>query len=162
MSQSRPTKVKFEAHEDNRLSEAVRVLGTNDWWLVASAVPNRTARQCRERWCNYLNPKLISHAWTEAEDRLLFEKVDQMGCRWGAIINFFDGRSKNSLRNRYRSCVQRRAARGPRREAPECQPHEPARAEIPPAVGDDPFAFMDRINDEWTFSWEAECEPLFS
>jgi hypothetical protein len=151
MSEARPPKSKFAGHEDTRLIEAVRVFGTRDWWLVASAVPNRTARQCRERWSNYLNPRLTSHAWTESEDRLLLAKVEEMGCRWNVILGFFDGRSKNSLRNRYRS-VQRRTGHAPRREAPE--------TESPTPGTDDPFSFMDRLGDQWNLWWQGDCDPF--
>jgi hypothetical protein len=159
MADSRPSKSKFESDEDTRLIEAVRIFGTTDWWLVASAVPNRTARQCRERWSNYLNPTLNSNAWTEAEDRLLFEKVEQLGCRWNVIVNFFDGRSKNSLRNRYRS-AQRQTSRI---HAPQCaNPISPNPNPEPLApVIEDPFAFLDRIEQEWNFSWHEDCDTFF-
>jgi hypothetical protein len=152
MAQLRSAKSKFESHEDSLLSEAVRIFGTRDWWLVASAVPNRTARQCRERWCNYLNPRLISRPWTEPEDRLLLEKADEMGCRWNVIVSFFDGRSKNSLRNRYRS-IKRHTGRARVSEVPRCEGSRSAKTETPEPVIDDPFAFLDRIDDEWNSGW---------
>jgi hypothetical protein len=160
MAATRTPKSKFGAHEDACLSEAVRVFGTGDWWLIASAVPNRTSRQCRERWSNYLNPGLSSHGWTEAEDRLLLEKVNEMGCRWGVIVGFFDGRSKNSLRNRYRS-VQRRSGRAPRADV--SQSNSPLSTDSHAALPamEDPFAFMDRIDEEWNISWHADCDPFF-
>jgi hypothetical protein len=161
MTQSRLAKAKFETNEDSRLCEAVRLFGPRDWWRVASVVPNRTARQCRERWCNYLNPTLISHPWTEPEDRLLLEKVDAMGTRWNAIVSFFDGRSKNSLRNRYRS-IQRHMGGDTRSEATKCDREMTTELQNSIPVMDDPFGMIDRIDEEWDAIWRADDDPFFS
>jgi hypothetical protein len=92
---------KFDQEEDKRLLAAVMSLGTDDWIQIAAFVPGRNARQCRERWRNYVDPTLIKDDWTEAEDQLLLGKFRDLGSKWDVISTFFQGRSRNNVRNRF-------------------------------------------------------------
>ena len=94
-------KCKFTPDEDKRLIELVNASHDIDWSYISSQIPNRNPRQCRERWQNYLNPKLKNKTWTEEEDRLIIERYHEMGPHWNAIGRTFDGRSGNAVRNRY-------------------------------------------------------------
>jgi hypothetical protein len=76
-------------------------LPANSWEFVAQRFTNRTARQCRERWVNYLAPHLRSEPWTQEEDQLLREKVAQFGRAWAEISRVFCGRSVNDVKNRW-------------------------------------------------------------
>lgn len=100
-------KIKFSPDEDNLLIEAVKILGTNVWHDIALKVPGRNARQCRERWNNYLNPSLISAPWTPEEDLFLLQKRKDLGLNWQNISVFFPQRSKNSIKNRYSILIRR-------------------------------------------------------
>jgi hypothetical protein len=68
---------------------------------VSSRLGTRCARQCRERYRNYLDPALRHDPWSEAEDRLLFEKFAELGPRWSMIEQFFKGRSEANIKNRW-------------------------------------------------------------
>lgn len=111
VSKHRPSyftpKIKFSPHEDVLLLHAVQSLGTGDWHIIASRVPGRNARQCRERWNNYVNPALISAPWTAEEDRFLMEKYQELGPHWRTIASLFASRSTNSIKNRF-TILQRR------------------------------------------------------
>lgn len=111
VSKHRPSyftpKIKFSPSEDMMLLHAVQSLGTGDWHIIASRVPGRNARQCRERWNNYVNPALISAPWTAEEDRFLLEKYKELGPRWRTIASYFVSRSTNSIKNRF-TILQRR------------------------------------------------------
>lgn len=96
-----PPKVKFTPEEDAALTKIINEIGTHDWVAVAKQMKTRNPRQCRERWNNYLKPDLVSAPWTPEEDALLEEKYSQYGAGWNTIAKFFQGRSDNSLRNRY-------------------------------------------------------------
>jgi hypothetical protein len=93
-------KHKFTSADDARLCDVVQRLGTKDWNLVATQMYPRTARQCRERWNNYINPVIEHIEWTPEEDLLLDEKYAQLGAKWKVIASFFPTRSKNMVKYR--------------------------------------------------------------
>ena len=44
------------------------------WTVIASNLPGRTGKQCRERWVNQLDPSIKrDQNWTEEEDRIIME-----------------------------------------------------------------------------------------
>jgi len=91
----------FTADEDDKLREIVKSMKKLDWKSVSEKMENRTPRQCRERWNNYVDPFLHNDVWTEDEDRLLLKKYSEYGNHWMRIKNHFKGRSANSLKRRY-------------------------------------------------------------
>lgn len=95
-------KVKFTLEEDEKLTEIIERIGTKSWRLISLEMKNRTPRQCRERWINYISPQLRNDPWTEEEDRLLDEKYLEFGSRWHKISEFFNNRSGNAIRNRFK------------------------------------------------------------
>ena len=38
------------------MRELVQKLGAGNWSTIASYIPGRVGKQCRERWLNYLRP----------------------------------------------------------------------------------------------------------
>ena len=94
-------KIKFTPQEDQRLTSLYYSVQPTNWNVIALFMPNRTPRQCRDRWKNYLNPQLRNDPWTPEEDRLLCEKYKLYGSKWGKIAPFFVNRSDNSCRNRW-------------------------------------------------------------
>jgi hypothetical protein len=100
--------VKFTPEEDCRLVELVRLYGANDWIAIAGLLGNRNPRQCRERYCNYLDPSLRCDPWTAEEDALIIAKHDMFGAKWSKIAKFFHNRSDNALRNRWQLIARHR------------------------------------------------------
>jgi hypothetical protein len=94
-------RAKFEPREDGILTATVHARGTSNWSDVAAALPGRTARQCRERWNNYVNPNLNTGPWTSSEDSFLLQKYQELGRKWHLIAGFFNGRARNEIRNRF-------------------------------------------------------------
>lgn len=94
-------KVKFTKAEDIRLMMLVQEFSTKDWKTIAEHMFPRTARQCRERWTNYVNPTLSKDPWSKEEDLLLIEKHNEFGNRWKLIERYFPGRSKNNIKHRW-------------------------------------------------------------
>ena len=45
--------------------------GPKRWSLIASNLPGRTGKQCRERWHNQLDPNIKKEGWTDEEDLIL-------------------------------------------------------------------------------------------
>lgn len=94
-------KVKFTKTEDLKLKYLVEKFTTKDWKLIASHLPPRTARQCRERWTNYINPELTQKPWTKEEDKILIELHQEIGNHWKIMEEFLPQRSKNSIKIRW-------------------------------------------------------------
>ena len=93
----------FSKQEDQALRELVKKYGENDWSLITSYMPNRTVRQCRERWFNSLSDRVIKRQWTKTEDAMLLSKYSIIGPHWKLMEKFFIGRTMYDLRNRYHS-----------------------------------------------------------
>ncbi|OHT03294.1 Myb-like DNA-binding domain containing protein [Tritrichomonas foetus] len=91
----------FNAFEDNLLRNLVMRYGARNWILLASMMPGKTARQCRDRYMNYLAPGLTQEEWTEEEDELLQQLVIEIGPKWSLIAKKFPQRSPINVKNRW-------------------------------------------------------------
>jgi hypothetical protein len=142
-------KAKFSHSEDIKLLELVAAHGKRDWLAIARQMPNRSVRQCRERWCNYLAPGVANGPWSSEEDALLLEKFLEFGPKWKAMTAFFPGRTDINIKNHYMTVTGRRRTAS-RAAADAVIVPEP---QIPPAVPSDlappPF---------WDVSVETEIE----
>jgi hypothetical protein len=99
--ESRQYRRIFGSHEDERLRQLVEEYGSRDWRWIARHMPNRTPRQCRERYNTYLCPEVNVSPWTKEEDRMLLEKFTELGSRWADIRPFFKSRTVNNIKNRW-------------------------------------------------------------
>lgn len=101
------TKIKFTQKEDDLLRAKVAELGEHDWGNVASVFSQRTARDCRERWRNYLAPRKIVQEWTAEEDEKLLQLYGEIGRKWDKIERCFLGRTHIELKNRLQILMSR-------------------------------------------------------
>lgn len=93
---------KFTMEDDTILRALVATFGESSWILIAEHMPGRNSRQCRERWLNYLSPKLNRQKFTKEEDELLLAKVNEMGTKWVTISKtYFPNRTDQMVKNRY-------------------------------------------------------------
>jgi hypothetical protein len=56
MSAKRARRMRFKPDEDRILMDLVMRYGCDSWSWIASRLPGRNARQCRDRWNHYLLP----------------------------------------------------------------------------------------------------------
>jgi hypothetical protein len=129
----------FEPHEDERPRKLVDQFGAEDWVYIAARMRNRTARQCRERFKTYLCPGVNVAPWTEAEDKLLLEKYDQLRTKWVDFRQFFPHRTVNNIKNRWHTLSrrlrhQKAESRTPREDGSAPAPSTEQKVEDPLAV----------------------------
>jgi len=53
----------------------VRLFDPGNWKVIARALPDRTARQCRDRWTKCLSPVPTGALWTADGDQKLLDRV---------------------------------------------------------------------------------------
>jgi hypothetical protein len=78
------SKNKSSIEQDRQLIAAIQEVGSSSWARVATFVPGRTGKQCREAWLNKLSPDLLKDDWS-AEDSILLTKQEQFGHSWAQI-----------------------------------------------------------------------------
>lgn len=71
------------------------------WSLVAQSLPERTGKQCRERYVNHLNPRLKVTDWSPMEDATIFHLYNTIGSHWAKMSKIIPGRTDNGIKNRY-------------------------------------------------------------
>jgi hypothetical protein len=99
---------RFTSNEDQALRTLVCMYGLNRWDTIAAFLPERTSRQCRERYEYYLAPNVYNSPWTHLEDELLETKVAEYGTKWVSLTRFFPGRTGNRLKNRWYKVLSKR------------------------------------------------------
>ena len=97
----------FSPEEDKLLTDLVSKFGSKKWSIIAQYFKYRTARQCRERYNNYLAPTVFKGQWLKEEDDLLYEKYKEIGPKWSKMKVFFNNRSPNLLKNRWKYFVSK-------------------------------------------------------
>lgn len=105
----------FSKEEDDVIRLLVMKFGLNNWRYIASQLQNRTARQVRERWKNYLCPGVNNPAWSEEEDAKLITLVKENGPQWATIASEFGTRTDVHIKNRW-ALLQRKESRDEKKE----------------------------------------------
>eukprot|EP00802_Teleaulax_amphioxeia_P009775 Tamp_09796.p1 GENE.Tamp_09796~~Tamp_09796.p1 ORF type:complete len:530 (+),score=70.26 Tamp_09796:200-1591(+) len=96
--------------EDETVMRLVGLYGPTRWAAIASNLPGRNGKQCRERWHNQLDPSIKRDSWTEEEDRILMESHRELGSAWVEISKRLPGRTDNAIKNRWNSSMRKRYA----------------------------------------------------
>jgi hypothetical protein len=122
--------------EDQQIITFVHAFGTKNWTKLASLLPGRIGKQCRERWRNHLNPLNNNEVWSAEEDAQLAHLHAQFGNQWVKIAACMNGRTDNSVKNRWNSTLKRGLVAHP-----------------------SPFP---RVVPQLTISIPSDCPPLFS
>jgi hypothetical protein len=107
-----PTKLlrrkRFSEAEDQLLRDIVRSGEELNWSEIAIQLPGRTARQCRDRFKNYLSDDVTFQAWSPSEDEYVMDQYRMIGPRWSMISAHLAGRCAVHVKNRWYKHLSRR------------------------------------------------------
>ena len=87
--------------EDAKVLELMKQYGKS-WSKIASCLKNRTGKQVRSRYLNYLRPGLNHGDFTIEEERFLLSLQTQYENKWTIIANHMPGRSEGQVKNHFR------------------------------------------------------------
>ncbi|RZC59865.1 hypothetical protein C5167_007165 [Papaver somniferum] len=92
----------WTAEEDDYLRRSVEAYRGQNWKIIASGLPDKTAVQCLNRWKKVLNPNVNKGTWTPEEDRKLIELVSEYGpIKWSVVEKSMPGRMGKQCRERW-------------------------------------------------------------
>ena len=99
---------KWSFIEDLTLGIALnKIYQKKKWSKIANHLLGRTDIQCRERWCNILDPSLEDVEWTNEEDLKLLNLFRKYGNKWSLIAKDYGNRTDNTCwrRWKYLTCI---------------------------------------------------------
>ena len=88
--------------EDQLLISLVESFGPSKWNYISTFLPGRIGKQCRERWCNILDPSLEEVEWTQEEDIKLLNMNRVFGNKWSRIAKEYGNRTDNTCWRRWK------------------------------------------------------------
>jgi hypothetical protein len=104
--------------EDEAIIKYVQEHGDKSWAGLACILKDRTGKQCRERYKNHLDTSVNRSDWNAEEDEKLVRLHETYGNAWTKLASFFEGRTDNSIKNRWNSAIKKHADRVKRGERP--------------------------------------------
>ena len=90
--------------EDEILKASVSKYGLQQWARVSSLLARKTAKQCKARWTEWLDPAIKKIEWSRDEDEKLLHLAKLMPTQWRSIAPIV-GRTANQCLDRYQKLL---------------------------------------------------------
>lgn len=90
--------------EDEILKAAVMKYGKNQWSRIASLLHRKSAKQCKARWFEWLDPSIKKTEWSREEDEKLLHLAKLMPTQWRTIAPII-GRTAAQCLERFESLL---------------------------------------------------------
>lgn len=71
--------------EDEILKVAVMKYGQNQWARISSLLVRKSPKQCKARWCEWLDPSIKKVEWSREEEEKLLHLAKLMPTQWRTI-----------------------------------------------------------------------------
>ena len=95
--------------EDEVLKAAVQKYGKQQWARVASLLNRKSAKQCKARWYEWLDPSIRKTEWSRAEEEKLLQLAKLLPAQWKTIAPMV-GRTATQCQEHYESLLDQAAA----------------------------------------------------
>ncbi|GAA0182484.1 hypothetical protein LIER_30383 [Lithospermum erythrorhizon] len=102
--------------EDEILKAAVMKYGKNQWARISSLLVRKSAKQCKARWYEWLDPSIKKTEWTREEDEKLLHLAKLMPTQWRTIAPIV-GRTPSQCLERYEKLLDAACAKDENYEA---------------------------------------------
>ncbi|XP_053212164.1 cell division cycle 5-like protein [Panonychus citri] len=86
--------------EDEILKAAVMKYGKNQWSRIASLLHRKSAKQCKARWYEWLDPSIKKTEWSREEEEKLLHMAKLMPTQWRTIATIV-GRTASQCLEHY-------------------------------------------------------------
>lgn len=90
--------------QDEILKAAVMKYGKNQWSRIASLLHRKSAKQCKARWFEWLDPSIKKTEWSREEDEKLLHMAKLMPTQWRTISQII-GRTAAQCLERYETLL---------------------------------------------------------
>ncbi|CAI5438915.1 unnamed protein product [Caenorhabditis angaria] len=119
--------------EDEILKAAIMKYGKNQWSRIASLLHRKSAKQCKARWFEWLDPGIKKTEWSREEDEKLLHLAKLMPTQWRTIAPIV-GRTSAQCLERYEHLLDeaQRKAEGLEDETTEARKLKPGEIDPTP------------------------------